>query len=1070
MKIKCPNCGKKYEIPPRHQGRKFRCPKCGKKIRTNYPTPTIVSPIPPADPPPFTMGSESPSKSINRFQKETELGDPSAYKVLKVVSLCLLGLGVLATLFLVVESQTGFVRRIQLSAEGLPLDPVQVESSSGTGLTEGPSAVSPSELKPKNETRRDPSNTLDDSVGPSVVAGSKGEVESLPLWLPVDERYGQQPCLGEIEDFDPTWFTNSPNYALRGLVKFDVNGSRMEKTARAYGSPTFIDQYRRLQGSPDFSVRFYSSIGLANFDYDIDESLLVMLEAIATDRTRVGTTKLRLDLANQLLARHHERVPFALHTMARRHTAEIKGFAIEYLANLGLDARPVASEIANALNDQRPYIPQDPDLGVQTIGDVALYCLQRLKSNAVDAVPQLVKEINSLGDSEYRAELNELVIDILTRSRDLEFRTEMSAWARGAGLSYIPASMRYLTHYRVPSLLESEYYQRLENAPAFKAAVDLLEKQCGLQLDEIEFITAAYQNSADTMWEKRPFVVVVRLLETVDSSRFGNLPAVKSGETSYLRVAPEIGLLQVGQGTLVLATEDDLETIISSNREQTPRFVLPSEPEGKAFLYATNHFVVSCDFEDERCRMDTEFEYFLPQVTEGALTLLESGTFQLPFDFPKPAQDVFQNNSSTKTLKQESRLKISHEVPIAEVPLTLIKIDWLRPFDSEGLEAWRELVNALAIERAVFSDASDRIRPELGTVNDLSRTAVADLVAAFFVEMEVGPASRLNLSGEEKTNLYRLLEIVGGWIDGSMLHYIKDYMNAVPFEQSRQIALYVNIPNSQSLKLIADNIQQVSEIDLSDENWQKLGRLLHHFFTMGDPDAVRDCLLVCQKAPHFVIEFNIPIKAIADNPEEPSELRELASDVLSVVRQIQVVEQDYSRLEEYARDSGIANYALEGHREFKGDPPKIKKLVPVREEARVFDLVLPELHPELWEIQLDGPVDRMEEEYRKVTGLKYTVRNGDVIVVQRRNHPPEFVSEDWNSSSKYLGQNLVREEMGGSEAGFDRVRYYFVQGLPKAQRLIVANGIQYEVRWMGRNHKSHPSYVEKILGSFGIRE
>lgn len=119
----------------------------------------------------------------------------------------------------------------------------------------------------------------------------------------------------------------------------------MEKVARSYGSPTFIQQYLRLQNSPDFSVRFYSSMALANFGVNIDESLLVMLEAIATDRTRVGTTKLRLDLANRLLAVHHERVPKALQVMARRHSAEIKGFAIEYLANLGVDAQPVVREI-----------------------------------------------------------------------------------------------------------------------------------------------------------------------------------------------------------------------------------------------------------------------------------------------------------------------------------------------------------------------------------------------------------------------------------------------------------------------------------------------------------------------------------------------------------------------------------------------------------------------------------------------------------------------------------------------------------------------------------------------------
>ena len=59
---------------------------------------------------------------------------------------------------------------------------------------------------------------------------------------------------------------------------------------------------------------------------------------------------------------------------------------------------------------------------------------------------------------------------------------------------------------------------------------------------------------------------------------------------------------------------------------------------------------------------------------------------------------------------------------------------------------------------------------------------------------------------------------------------------------------------------------------------------------------------------------------------------------------------------------------------------------------------------------------------------------------------------------------------GESGAEFDRKRLYFSQGLPKAQRLIVADGIQYEVRWMGRNHDKHPAYVDQILDSFGVRK
>ena len=54
-----------------------------------------------------------------------------------------------------------------------------------------------------------------------------------------------------------------------------------------------------------------------------------------------------------------------------------------------------------------------------------------------------------------------------------------------------------------------------------------------------------------------------------------------------------------------------------------------------------------------------------------------------------------------------------------------------------------------------------------------------------------------------------------------------------------------------------------------------------------------------------------------DDAQAPEELRELASKALGLTRQIRVVEQDYSDLEGYARDSGIANYALEGHRKLR---------------------------------------------------------------------------------------------------------------------------------------------------------
>ena len=79
-------------------------------------------------------------------------------------------------------------------------------------------------------------------------------------------------------------------------------------------------------------------------------------------------------------------------------------------------------------------------------------------------VPVLMTQIKTMGESDLRTELNELVIDILTRSNDRAYRTEMNDWAKGIGLTYVPSSMRHLVHYKMPSLLESGYYGQIEKA------------------------------------------------------------------------------------------------------------------------------------------------------------------------------------------------------------------------------------------------------------------------------------------------------------------------------------------------------------------------------------------------------------------------------------------------------------------------------------------------------------------------------------------------------------------------------------------------------------------------------
>lgn len=1072
MKIECPKCSKKYEIPDRHLGRKFRCLKCKKKIRTSAPV-TTVSTIAQVAPLPVSSDANlswcEPSHKPSQFKKETGPADVGVFKSLKILSIVLFIGGVFAILLMVAESRYGFLRNTQLNREGILVD--SEEGRSDPKSSTANNSKSAPVLQPPGDSPANRDGSTDATAGVGEVSLKSGDPDVLPQMLPAEEPYGQKPGLGEIEDFDPTWFTNNPNFSLRSLTKSDVNGSRMEKVARSYGSPTFIQQYLRLQNSPDFSVRFYSSMALANFGVNIDESLLVMLEAIATDRTRVGTTKLRLDLANRLLAVHHERVPKALQVMARRHSAEIKGFAIEYLANLGVDAQPVVREIAASLHDQRPYVPQNPDLSVKTIGDITLYCLKRLQANAVDAVPELLLQIKTMGESDLRTELNELVIDILTRSNDRAYRTEMNDWARGIGLTYVPPSMRYLVHYKMPDLLGSGYYEQIEKAPAFMDAIGLLEDQCGLGLKELDFVTVAYENEAETMWQKRPFVMIVRTLEPIDLSQFDSYRGAEFDGVRFQEVSPEIGLYRARENTLILATLDDLKSIVAKQKDQLPSFVLPAEPDKAMYFEATQHFAVSCDFANGDCQMVSEFEYFQPSVADAKLALLEAGKFELPLEFPKPAKFVFETTDPSSSIEQESRLRVVNRIPVDKVPLTLVKLDWLRPADPTSFEAWQDLVAASATQRGIFSDASNRVQPELGDVNDLMRRKVCELIPQFFNFMEVGPAKNLKYSGEEKANLYRLLKLVAGWVEGPILVQVKDYMNAVHFDQSRQIQVYANIPTSESLGLIAENMQQVDSVDLPEESWAQVAGMLKHLFAVGDEKVLEDCLLVCQKSPQLVIEFNLPIKSIAEDSSASPDLRKLASSVLSVIRRIRVVEQDYSKLEEYARDSGIANYALEGHRKLRGDPPKISKLVPFREEARVFDIQLPELHPDIWEIQLEGPVDREQEEYREITGLKYTVLNGDVIVVQRRNHQPsEAVSSDWNTTTGYLCDNLVRDEAGGSGAEFDRQRYYFAQGLPKAQRLIVYKGIQYELRWMGRNHREHPLYLDQIMGSFGVKE
>ena len=295
------------------------------------------------------------------------------------------------------------------------------------------------------------------------------------------------------------------------------------------------------------------------------------------------------------------------------------------------------------------------------------------------------------------------------------------------------------------------------------------------------------------------------------------------------------------------------------------------------------------------------------------------------------------------------------------------------------------------------------------------------------------------------------------------------FLNAANFSSARKITVLSASLNSVALKFIANHAAKANQLELEPETIERLRLLVEHYLVNGDEASQLDALTVCKFVPNFATFMDQHISRIADS-DTAANLKNAARELRRRAREVRFAEGDYDFLEKLAQDSGLANYGIEGHRDLKGDPPKIEKLEPFLEENRIFDIDLPYVDPDLETLQLDGNVDPVEKEYSRVTGFKYMVRNADIVIVSKQRLTTECLEDDWRAATRFLQSRATLDFANETEYDFDRTRYYSIQGLQKAQRLVVVGDSMFEVRWIGRRHKTAPPYVQQILDSFRIRE
>lgn len=1112
MMIKCPECQQQYEIPERFYGKKFYCPQCQTRVRTKAlevgdVTAIQVSPTEPVS------ESESKTASSPRRRRRTAFQKESAPKPLissfSLQQICMtIGFVGIAMVLIVVLSALGDKspgsNGNDSAGAASASDELPSENSQGQDtdrLAQQSNGTAQSTARTNNATaRRDPSGRRrpGSSVGQSSGArpsddSNRGDESELDFdhrlttdarsdeAMPLNPARAGGGLLGPVPLMDITWETNTPGYSLRVLDSRPLSGMAMEKIARTYGSDDFLKRYRELLDSEDYTVRFYAALGLANFGQADERVLSILLKSIAQSRER-HAFRLRVDLANKVIEHYRSRIIPVLHRLVSERDAAVAGFAVEYLSLMGREARDAIPSIAELATRREPYLPANRSLyQTVTLGELARAALRRLAVYAADAIPVLQERMEQEEDPQTRQQILELIAWIgykTGQGRALDW----PAWARSYGIPLLPEDAPSVVAFRMSQLRHVGF----DTLPQVAPILDSLRQTTGILPQDVDLVALATYDHGKSLWERRPFVAIVRMNEsrTVES-----IPLTAERKIDGQRVrqlGPETGWQITGERTLVVGTIPELVHTLRKGRSGVvfPNVVIPEDDREPAYLKCSateSRAIYVSEQADGSSTAEAvgrvEQEFWLQPIAATAETLRQQSSSSAAPNGGNNAGtqstdwwDWRIDQPDAKLLSSGSRLCFEFPLPPADVSAAswLDDLPW-RPSNGVALRAWTEFKQQLRIERAPYTDAAGLVRPEMGDVNDVDRDKINEIIRWCLAEEQMGPAKRLAMDFEERRNRTAWARFALRWSEGPTLDAMTHLLNAMQLQPTEAISLLLESNSPKALAMIADWAARIGGETLAPEWSDKLASRIEHELAMGNAASLRPCIRLCEQYPELA-------KAVFPRLEELTDSTSLDQELVTSVRSLlrrqsafQLPELDYDKMDEYAAESGMANTGLAFGQRLRGKPPTIKRLEPWLHPSRTFDVMVPYVHPDLMSVEMDGPVNEHADDYSRIDGMRYLVARGDVVTVSRRRCNSADHEADWKMTSAYLGDDLVRDEAGPTSATFDRYRLYYAQGIPKGQRDLIVDDWLYEIRWIGRNHSRFPAYVRDILFSLKPR-
>ncbi|MEM7454994.1 MAG: hypothetical protein AAF456_11645 [Planctomycetota bacterium] len=1163
MKIRCGHCGKKYDIPERHLGKKFTCVKCDNRIKTYLPSqgddPTErVHPVSPI--------SETPPVDLNAATGSHFSGpDLSAMRPAGNRL-----------------AQGGPWYR-NLMRIGLPVAAVTVAIAGGLLILKYQNG------EPENPATDDPGATL---AGNTVVAAddhsearTAGSVAARSndagrVTLADDRpaNFGQS---GRFRDdikyagLRPPHILNDPlvdptfvNYDITGFERFYFKELLLEY-GLTYGGIEFQKLYERAMNSRSSSVRMDGAIACANWRHNLETAIPTILSTMGAHDVTADGKEYRLHYAARILNEYPNLVESAVEDIIANGD---EGFdvCLDKLIEKNRITPDVfrATILAANSSDQR------------TVNGISL-------THILDSF--LGYSSLDTGFLDGRLNLNPFEVDlprpVLDRIRRISWKDNggKASIAGQTGLDMIPEFFDSLSFLRVSDVLQCGAMNFKMGPDSLKiAAYDQLEPLSRItdalnsSLAEVQFVTTGQPSDMDTATEATtPTLMIVRFKSAPDQDGLSKI-GERSDDGQYLL---EGGYFAAFVDNLTLAIGTSNEVDWCRNRRSADH-IHPAVFHWQELEYCdafqgdnSNATFFQFDMRTADASVLTMKEYFVDlesslspdewrehnqQLADilaefrrgqqgrdtGMRAALERWSDQNPGDYPSQAEidrirpiELSQEMRGTR-LAREAR---GHHVLIMSGPGFAMtdpfefQHDMLTPDESPidlpaDDDEIREFILALADETSVDTiEYQDVLSQFLDSVNDriaASPEVVTDVQALPTLEATFGVSRLFSRPHVEKiVQIANSVEFSDGQVDRSRwaiaclapihspeaIHAIAGFLNhdrgdnvlnadgmldgveahefdSARSDNSRRHLVGIEVEQTElHLRVeFADRINQVCD---------RLGPAIDYYLVHGDERLQSDCVEIVSKVPGLKRGLNYRLSMLRYNPATPSDVL----DSLNRFMPVQPIEFEVpAHPGNDTRSTVYSNpFFASIERAVDGDPAevtglelfecescpfKVKLLATANAEDSVLDFYGSLFHrPKREDESVQEWGERLAnteykpEDYRVLEGLDQIIEGSDAIQVDTIVPDIEELIAHWNTSNDMLGSNLVKDEAGDSGADFDRIRYFFIDGVPKAQRTIAWRD-QHEdhfhnkvtLRWIGRNRTTHPAYVEEIVNSLWI--